>query len=51
LARWIACLGGRFQGVSPKRTPLGHYFQYVKRDGSLPKRDVSYMIASQHIEW
>jgi len=36
---------------SPKRTPLGHYFQYVKRDGSLPQRDVSYMIASQHIEW
>jgi thioredoxin reductase (NADPH) len=37
--------------VAPKRTPLNHCFQYVIQIGAVLKRDASYMIATQHIEW
>jgi hypothetical protein len=40
-----------FRDVAPKSKQLDHCFQYVKRNGSALKRDVSYMIATQHIEW
>ena len=40
-----------FREVAPKRKPLNHCFQYVIQIGAVLKRDASYIIATQHIEW